>query len=214
MITMRKGTKCYGFDIETLGTRSDAVVVSAAFLAFDFNERKTFDEYVNEAFYIKFDIAEQKKAGRKIDPDTLAWWKKQDDVVRKELMPSANDVSMAEGSNLIIQYLISKGIDKNVEKNTLRFCRGQDFDIPILGSLMESVGEALPGAFWGSRDIRTFIAAATLDFTMTSIYKDDREYQTIKGFRIHDARHDIAKAVVEMQNVVRLVTGEITTEDL
>lgn len=214
MLVLRKGTKCYGFDIETLGTRSKAVVVSAAFLVFDFNEQKTFDEYVQDAFYVKFSIAEQKKAGRVIDPDTLDWWKKQDDVVRKELMPSDKDVSMLEGSRQIIAYLASKGVDKNVEKNTLRFCRGQDFDVPILGDLMESVGEALPGAFWGSRDIRTFIAAATLDFTLTSIYKDDREYKTIKGFRIHDARHDIAKAVVEMQNVVRLVTGEITTEDL
>lgn len=214
MLTMRKGTKCYGFDIETLGTKADAVVVSAAFLAFDFNEQKTFEEYVNDAFYVKFSIAEQKAAGRKIDPDTLAWWKKQDDVVRRELMPSAADVSMAEGTRMIKQYLISKGIDKNVEKNTLRFCRGQDFDVPIMGNLMEMVGETLPGAFWGSRDIRTFIAAATLDFTMTTIYKDDREYKTIPGFRIHDARHDIAKAVVEMKNVVRLVTGEITTDDL
>ncbi|MNB99756.1 hypothetical protein D3C76_77870 [compost metagenome] len=214
MLHFRKGTKFYGFDIETLGTKSDAVVVSAAFLVFDFNERKTFEEYVNDAFYVKFSIAEQKKAGRKIDPDTLEWWKKQDDVVRRELMPSDKDVTMAEGTKQIKAYLASKGIDKNVEKNTIRFCRGQDFDIPILGDLMESVGENLPGAFWNSRDIRTFIAAATLDFTMTTIYKDDREYKTIPGFRIHDARHDIAKAVVEMQNVVRLVTGEITTEDL
>lgn len=214
MLTIRQGTKFYGLDVETLGTGRDAVVVSAAFLVFDFNEQKTFEEYVNDALYVKFSVKEQKEKGRIIDPDTLEWWKRQDDVVRRELMPSAQDVSIEEGTRQILQYLADRGIHKGVDKQVIKFCRGQDFDIPIMNSLMELVGKELPGAFWNSRDIRTFIAAATLDFTMTTIYKDDRQYKTIPGFRIHDARHDIAKAVVEMKNVVKLVTGEITTEDL
>ncbi|UOL48691.1 exonuclease [Pseudomonas phage Astolliot] len=214
MLKMRPGTKFYGLDIETLGKDPDSVIISAAFLAFEFNEDKTFQQYVDESFYVKFSIAEQKAAGRKIDPDTLEWWKKQIPEVRKELMPTAKDVSMKEGSKQIRAYLASKGIDKNVEKNTIRFCRGQDFDIPIISHMMESVEEELPGSYWNSRDIRTFIAAASLDFTLNTIYKDDREYKTIPGFRIHDARHDIAKAVVEMKNIVRLVLGEITLEDL
>lgn len=214
MLTLRVGSKCYGFDVETLGTGPNAVVVSAAFLVFDFNERKTFDEYVNDALYIKFNIKEQKEKGREICPDTLEWWKKQDPVVRAELMPSAKDVSIEEGVRQILEYLAARGVHSGVDKHVHRFCRGQDFDIPILNSLFKMVGKTLPGAFWNSKDIRTFISAATLDFTMTTIYKDDREYKTIPGFRIHDARHDIAKAVIEMQNVVKLVTGEITTDDL
>lgn len=214
MLAFRKGTKFYGLDVETLGTGHDAVIVSAAFLVFDFNEQKTFEDYVNDALYVKFSIKEQKEKGRTIDPDTLDWWKRQDDVVRRELMPSSRDVSIEEGTRLILEYLAERGIHTAVDKQVIKFCRGQDFDIPIMNSLMKIVGKQLPGAFWNSRDIRTFIAAATLDFNTTSIYKNDREYKTIPGFRIHDARHDIAKAVVEMKNVVKLVTGEITTEDL
>jgi hypothetical protein len=214
MLTVGNDSKLYGFDIETLGTKAGCVIVSAAFLVFDFNETKTFDEYVNDALYIKFSVKQQKDAGRKIDPDTLNWWKKQDDVVRRELMPSAKDVSLEEGSKQIIEYLAERGINKGSEKRTYRFCRGQDFDIPIMDDAMATVGMKLPGAFWNSRDIRSFISGALMDLTATTLYKDDREYKTIPGFRMHDARHDIAKAVIEMQNCVKLAMGQMEITDL
>lgn len=214
MLTVGNDSKLYGFDIETLGTKPGCVIVSAAFLVFDFNETKTFDEYVNDALYIKFSVKQQKDAGRKIDPDTLNWWKRQDDVVRKELMPSAKDVSIEEGSRQILEYLSERGVNKGSEKRTYRFCRGQDFDIPILDDAMGSVGLKLPGAFWNSRDIRSFISGALMDLTATTLYKDDREYKTIPGFRMHDARHDIAKAVIEMQNCVKLAMGQMEISDL
>lgn len=214
MITTFDGTKIYGFDIETLGKEVGCVIVSAAFLVFDFNEEKTFQQYVDDALYIKFSVSDQKAKGRHIDPDTLDWWKKQDDVVRRELMPSGRDVSLEQGSKQIVEYLEKHGIHKSNEKRVWRFCRGQDFDIPIMSEAMKSVGMALPGAYWNSRDIRTFISAALLDLTATTLYKDDREYKTIPGFRIHDARHDIAKAVVEMKNCVKLAMGKLEIEDL
>lgn len=214
MITTFKDTKIYGFDIETLGKEPGCVIVSAAFLVFDFNNRKTFQEYVDDALYIKFSVKDQKENGRHIDGETLEWWKKQDDVVRKELMPSKADVSIADGCRMIHEYLASHGIHEANEKRVWRFVRGQDFDIPIMSEAMKSVGMKLPGAYWNSRDIRTFISAALLDLTSITLYKDDREYKTIPGFRMHDARHDIAKAVVEMQNCVRLVVGDLNIEDL
>lgn len=214
MITTFDGSKIYGFDIETLGKKQGCVIVSAAFLVFDFNEEKTFEQYVEDALYIKFSVKEQKALGRHIDPETLEWWKKQDDVVRAELMPSGRDVTLAEGSKQIVEYLEKHGIHKANAKRTWRFCRGQDFDIPIMSEAMESVGFQLPGAYWNSRDIRSFISAALLDLTATTLYKDDREYKTIPGFRMHDARHDIAKAVVEMKNCVKLAMGTLEIEDL
>lgn len=214
MLNYRDGTKFYGFDIETLGKTPDCVVVSAAFLVFDFNEDKTFQQYVDEACYVKFNVSAQKKAGRVVDQDTLNWWKRQDDVVRRELMPSENDVSIEEGTAEILQYLKSKGIHDRNGKDVIRFCRGQDFDIPIMGHLMKSVGQELPGAYWNSRDIRTFISGVLCDMTTTVLYKDDRVYKTIPGFRAHDARHDIAKAIVEMKNCVKLTMGQMELDDL
>lgn len=214
MITVFKDTKIFGFDIETLGKKPGCVIVSAAFLVFDFNEQKTFQQYVDDALYIKFSVKDQKDSGRHIDPETLDWWKKQDDVVRRELMPSSKDVSIAQGSKMIVDYLSERGIHGTNDKRVWRFCRGQDFDIPIMSEAMESVGMKLPGAYWNSRDIRSFISGALLDLTATTLYKDDREYKTIPGFRIHDARHDIAKAVIEMQNCVKLAMGKMELEDL
>jgi len=51
-------------DIETLGTRPGAVILSAAFVRFS-------DE---AAMSINFSIPEQQALGLEIDPNTQAWW--------------------------------------------------------------------------------------------------------------------------------------------
>ena len=211
---VRDGSKCYVFDLETLGQQKNAVIVSAAFLAFDFTEKKTFEELLKDTFYLKFSITDQKAAGRPTDKSTIEWWMKQDPIVKKELAPSQADKTMGEAVAAIIGYLKERGIHDGNGKKVFRFCRGQDFDIPILESFFASVGAELPGVFFNSRDIRTFISAVIMDLNNTTIYKDGVEYKTLKGFKKHDARHDVAKAVLEMQNAVRLATGEMEVADL
>ena len=212
---VRDGTKCYVFDLETLGQQKNAVVVSAAFLAFDFTEKKTFEELLADTFYVKFSITDQKQNhGRTTDKSTIEWWMKQDHEVKKELAPSKLDKTVGEASEAILEYLASRGIHNGNSKKVFRFCRGQDFDIPILESLMASAKYELPGAFYNSRDIRTFVSAVIMDLNTTTIYKDNVEYKTLKGFKKHDARHDVAKAVLEMQMAVRLAMGEMEVGDL
>ena len=53
-----------------------------------------------------------------------------------------------------------------------------------------------------------------MDLNTTTIYKDNVEYKMLKGFKKHDARHDVAKAVLEMQMAVRLAMGEMEVGDL
>lgn len=209
----RPGSKFYVFDLETLGQPEDSIIVSAAFLVFDFKENKTFEQLLDDTFYTKFSIKEQKELGRTISKDTLAWWQTQDPEVKKELMPSKADKSLRDGSDAILEYLESKGIGQK-SRNVFRFCRGQDFDIPMMEHAMKSVNRSLPGEFWNSRDIRTFISSMIMDMGQSTVYKDGREYKTLKGFKKHDARHDVAKAVLELVNVCRLATGEMEASDL
>lgn len=212
---IRDGSKCYVFDLETLGQQKNAVVVSGAFLAFDFKEQKTFEELLKETFYVKFSVNDQKaNHGRTTDKSTIEWWMKQDPEVKAELAPSKLDMTASQASEAILAYLAQHGIHTGNPKKVFRFCRGQDFDIPILESLMASAGYELPGAFYNSRDIRTFVSAVIMDLNNTTIYKDNVEYKTLKGFKKHDARHDVAKAVLEMQMAVRLAMGEMEVTDL
>ena len=213
-MNVRPADKCYVFDIETLGQQKNAVVVSAAFLVFDFNANKTFEELLADTHYVKFRIADQKASGRTTDQSTIDWWLKQPVDVKKELAPSSLDMSIQEGSDSILEYLAKHGIHSKNGRNVFRFCRGQDFDIPIMESLFSSVERELPGAFYNSRDIRTFISTMLMTLNESTVYKDSGTYKTLAGFKKHDARHDVAKAVLEMQVVTRLVTGSMSIDQL
>jgi hypothetical protein len=70
------------FDVETLGTESNSVILSAALIHFDFDKVLAFQEYVDSACYVKFDQEEQINKGRVIENDTVAWWKKQSELAR------------------------------------------------------------------------------------------------------------------------------------
>ena len=141
------------FDIETLSTESNCVILSAAITWFDPAQTDvTYEELVERSLYVKFDAIEQKKIGRVVSKDTLEWWSKQGEIIRNFcLLPSKKDVSAVEGVKRIREYVKQHG-----SKDSFIWARG-NFDQMAIDSLAKSVGEETIADYNAWCDIRTAI---------------------------------------------------------
>ena len=183
-------------DFETLGKDHDCVVLSFSILGFDpFKDDYTFEELVPMVKTWKIDIKQQIKDGRTISKDTLEWWKNQTEEVQKVLEPSDSDTPPSVFIEELHQYLES--FDRSY--TTLVYCRGTDFDLPILRDLVGKYSEYdkydFLTKFWNIRDIRSLLCGRLDNNLSTTFLKE----QDIPGFIKHNSAHDVAKAVFELQ---------------
>jgi len=87
------------FDVETLGKRSNSVILSMAAIYFDPDTKPSPQELRDSAFFAKFSVVEQvKQYGREMNQPTMDWWKKQCDNVRTaSFLPNEVDCSFVDG---------------------------------------------------------------------------------------------------------------------
>jgi len=142
------------FDVETLGKKTDSVVLSMACLYFDPSSKTTPQEMLDNVFFVKFDVENQiKNHGRKIDSGTLDWWSKQSEIARnKSLKRYASDTTLDNGVELMRQW--AKPLD--IVKNDYVWARG-NLDQIILDAI--EVDFKLKPVFQYNRwrDVRTAI---------------------------------------------------------
>ena len=190
-------------DLETLGTREGAVVVSLGATLFDFeNGKNDFDRYIDEGFHVKFDIADQiRNHKRKVEDGTLAWWKEQSESARKILKPSDEDASMRDGLEMFNAWLRSSKYDF---KKSYVWSRGTYFDFPKVESMYDQLGLECGFNTWKIRDVRTFIDVL--------VGVDNGKYEpqngAPSGFIAHDALHDAAMDAYRMVEIFRLNAGD------
>lgn len=87
-------------DVETLGKKTDSILLSLACVHFNPDANPSPEEMVKSAFFVKFDAKDQvKRHNRKVsNKSTLEWWEKQcENAKRKSLYPSKDDVTLEEG---------------------------------------------------------------------------------------------------------------------
>jgi hypothetical protein len=141
------------FDIESLGHNENSIVLSMAFTYFETDGEYTIDDLRANTCFVKFDIKEQKEKGRTVDTDTVAWWKKQCEIVQKKsLFPSRNDVSVLEGLSIARKFIE----DKTGGKEEYIFVRG-NLDNFLIDNLCTQFGVPLLFNFWQVLDFRTAI---------------------------------------------------------
>lgn len=146
--------KQFMVDVETLSTKDDAVVLSAAITWFDAADTDvTYEDLVARSLYVKFDAKEQiDKYQRKVSSDTLQWWSQQSESIRKLCFkPSPKDSSAVEGIEKIRAYI--KSVNPN---ETLFWARGS-LDSRVLEFLCSAVGVAPIARYNQWMDVRTAI---------------------------------------------------------
>lgn len=192
-------------DTETLGIKPDSVVLSIGATAFSLvpNGSNDFQKYIQHGFYAKLNIRDQITTyGRKINEDTVAWWKSQSVEAQNVLRPSADDMLMSDALNALNAWI--KRVQGYKWKDSYVWCRGNYFDFPILESMYDQAGIKCGYNTWKIRDVRTYIDILTGD----TWGKYEPRNGTPREFIAHDALHDAAMDAYRMVEIFNDAAGE------
>jgi hypothetical protein len=134
-------------DIETLGTRPGAIVISAAFV-------RCIDEahFVLNLSVLNLSVPDQQDLGMEIDPKTHQWWGEQEAKTPGIwARVTENPQPIAAALPYIAQWIqwAAGGSD------WLIWCHGAIFDCPLLDELYRRAGLVSPWQYWQVRDTRT-----------------------------------------------------------
>ena len=134
-------------DLETMGNKSNAAIVSIGAVEFDINTGE-----IGKKFYERVDLQSALDVGLKIDASTLLWWLQQNEKARNELCKSGLNISIA--LLRLEKFMKSLG-------NFFIWGRGVRFDIGLIENAYVAVGShEMPWNFRNERDVRTLEALA------------------------------------------------------
>ena len=192
-------------DIETMSTRTNAVVLSIGICFFDDEREQTFDEIVESGVELFFDAEEQaEQKGRHIDPSTLEWWSQQGEKARRCFQPEVT-ISPRELHGLLEEKCNEQELSYNwVMKYCRWFTRGPHFDIAIMDSLFADYNVTAPWKFFKVRDIRTWLECNGLEDNIKLMKPDT--------MIAHNALHDAAFDAYMMQQCLHRPYHELLLE--
>ena len=124
--------RAFCVDIETLGTESTSVVLSAAIVWFEIKPDVLVSELRKQSCFVKFRVREQiYNYDRITSIDTQNWWRDQSQEAKEvSLLPTKNDMSVIDG----IEKLRSFYNDSGGKKSNYIYSRGT-LDSTCLDSL-------------------------------------------------------------------------------
>jgi len=192
---------CSIYDYETLGHDPQTLpVLSIAVMQFDMSRFTTnpysFDELIGMCSEYKFDVKQQvEELGRKIDMDTLNWWKDQDASIRdKYLKPTDSDIHVSSLYDIL---------DASCAKTEMIFTRGNTFDPVVTSSILSALGMEEPYKYWQIRDTRSYLDGMTFGSGIPNKFIPEGLEDK---FKAHDATHDVAMDVMRMQTVAQVIS--------
>lgn len=175
-------------DIETLGTRPGAAIVSMAAVAFD----NASLLYGQELFW-RIEVKESD--GLHIEPATVAWWMTQSEEARAASF-SGYQMSLRKALDHLGAFVRTHG-------EPLIWAHGASFDPVLLAEAAHRVGGAVPWSYKALRDTRTL-------FDLAGIHLGP-EHQ-MAGHIAHHPLHDCrAQAVAVMAGLHRIRSAMLPT---
>lgn len=134
-------------DLETTGKRPGCCILTIGAAGIDKNGLE-----VN--FYARIHHDKSKDEGFDDDPETLDWWRKQDEETLREVFGGRDFPG-----DIVREFVsfVKKNFD-TLAKNFTVWSKGSDFDFPILKAYLEAYEEKTPWPFWTQRDYRTLQA--------------------------------------------------------
>lgn len=178
------------FDIETLGTDQDSVLLSAALVYVNPEEKPTYKQLLDKALFIKFDAREQvEHYQRTINKSTLEWWKKQPLAAKqKSFLPSEEDVTLRDGIETLHYFIRGH---KDYKSSTI-WARG-GMDEYILHSVEKDAMVDTLFPFWNWRDVRTAVdlMSGSTDGYCEIDHPEFNPNDVIKHDPVHDICYDV-----------------------
>lgn len=172
-------------DIETMGTGSNAVVVSISAIIFDMATGE-----LGDTFEIGLDMKEQTLKGGEIDQDTVNWWAKQSDEAKAEL--DRLDKKIVEVALERFNQWISDNFP--APSKIKLWGNGATFDNVIVRNLFKRHDIKFVIPYYADKDVRTLTY-----LTKTNARKF--EFEGIKHRGIDDCKHQIKYCVDGYQKI-------------
>ena len=196
----------FSLDLETLGWCDTASVTSLAITPFNFKADKnvTFDELLDRTYYAKLEQRSQLLGLKRIvNPDTVAFWKKQSAQLRgMSVVPASTDRDLKTVLfDEIPAFLKSNDYSKY---DSYIFERGMGFDSSKLDTLYRQLGEPETNNriinYWRFREIRT------MNDILGNVSNGKWEVEGGRpdNFIEHHARHDAAMDALRMIKLVNV----------
>jgi len=161
-------------DLETLSTRSTAVVLSLGAVLIAENE-------IVETLYREFNAQEQIETYRRhVDIGTISWWMKQNHLAQ-QLFARRDGVSLLQGLSDLGHMLPNE----NAWSEVRVWSNGATFDIPIMASAYSDLGWKTPWGYQNERCYRTLknmfpdVKADPMPTMVTHNALDDALYQAL-----------------------------------
>lgn len=126
-------------DIESLGTRPGAIILSAALVRFS-------DE---ACVQVNLAIEPQRALGMHSDPATEQWWSTQSPEAWAAA--TCNPIPPADALGFLRDWILWA----SPTDEPFVWCHGATFDAPLLVELYRLLGASPPWQFWNVRDTRT-----------------------------------------------------------
>ena len=128
------------FDIETLGTSYNSIVIQVAMVYFD---RRTKEK--GESLVVNIDPIDANKYGLIYDEKTVDWWDKKPEEVKQSVF--SNQIPLKEALTKINKFL---------KFGSIIWCHAT-FDMPILSNAFNKTGIKPNWHYMNFRDIRTIV---------------------------------------------------------
>jgi exodeoxyribonuclease VIII len=132
-------------DIETMGTRPTAPIVSFGAVAFD-------ADGIHHKFYRAVDLNSAVVSGAVIEPGTVLWWLDQSDDARAAL---TTDIVEPIGDVLVAFQEFVAGLPGGVGALRGVWGNGATFDNVLVAEAYKRLGMLVPWPFWKDRCYRT-----------------------------------------------------------
>ena len=181
-------------DIETLGTRSNSIVLSIGAVNFDITGENPVDISGPNTFHRYITPRSCKRAGLVHDQSTIDWWSKQSAEARNKVM------THSKNGDELAQVLddFSIWLNQSNMKYTKVWGNGPSFDITILENAYRACNLPIPWLYHAPTCVRTI---AFLAAEHRGAYKIDRHTPTLA----HDALADAVAQCKDVQNYYRIL---------
>jgi len=176
-------------DIEGLGKNSDRGAVLAIGAC-------TFDQHgVHTRMYVAIDLLDSVLNGFTIDPDTVAWWRKQPEEAVAHVRKG---IHVKDALHKFRSFL---------HRDDLIWAKGPDYDLVMLTTAYEMMDIRCPFSFRNARCVRTRLALGR------SLGLTDVDRKGTKHFALDDAVYQ-AEQIIKVTNHVQQLTTKMTDKGM
>ena len=167
-------------DLETMGKKPGAPIVSVGAVFFDPASGKTGAEY-----YQVISLESSMSFGAKPDASTILWWLKQSPEARSAIVVD-DTVGLVEALEHFLDFIAENAA--NGSKNVQLWGNGSSFDCSLLEAAFELADTPFPIPRWNYRDVRTVVELGKA-VGLNSRY--DIPFEGDQHNALADARHQV-----------------------